>query len=56
MNTDKLTAAVECSLALDLPHAEGVAVLERHGWNYANRFDLPATEFVRQLQNKALSQ
>ncbi|MES0444906.1 MAG: hypothetical protein ABUJ92_00035 [Desulfobacterales bacterium] len=46
---------IECSRALDLPHDEGVQVLERHGWSYAGRFELPASEFVKRLQDSVLS-
>lgn len=54
MDTEQLKAVIECSRALDMPHDEGEEILMRHGWDRSNRFDLPATVFVRQLQDKAL--
>lgn len=53
-NVKKLIAAVECSMALDMPHAEGLAILQSHGFDFDNRFNLPATKFVKNLQEEAL--
>lgn len=48
-------AAIKCAQALDMPFAQGKTILESYGWNYANRFNYPATQFVKDLQKKALS-
>ena len=48
-----LVAALECEAALDMPTAEGYAVLNRHGW--ANGADgRLAREFVRDMRTAAL--
>lgn len=51
---EKLTAAVECSMALNLPYNEGLALLEKHGFDNSGRFDFPATKFVERKQKEAL--
>lgn len=50
----KTVKAIECSMALDMPHRYGIIVLEENGFDYENRFEHPATEFVKQLQKEAI--
>jgi len=49
-----MMAAIECSQALDMRYSEGKAVLEHHGFDSANRFEVPASEFVAKLQSEAI--
>lgn len=51
----ELLAAVKCAQALDLPYKEGKAALEANGFDYSDRFETAATEFVKELQNKAIA-
>lgn len=51
----ELLEALECEEALGLPLNEGKAILERCGWDYSNRFDLPATEFVERKRKAAIA-
>jgi hypothetical protein len=50
-----LYAATVCEEALDLPFEQARKVLEQHGWNYETRFELSATEFIKQLRCKAIA-
>lgn len=45
--------ALECSVALDIPWAEGRSILQKHGYDYSNRFELSPTEFVADKIKKA---
>jgi len=49
-----LVEAIECSLALEAPYKEGKAILEARGYNHDTRFELPASEFVKQKQLVAI--
>jgi len=48
-----INTALECTLALDMPHREGQALLISHGYVDANRFEEPATMFVNSMCKKA---
>ncbi len=50
----ELIKAVECSLALDYAHQGALKVLEKHGYDHSNRFELNATDFVHGLKVAAL--
>lgn len=50
-----LLAVAECEEALDMPHKQAVEVLERYGWSHADRFELPAKEFVVRLRRAAIA-
>lgn len=45
---------LKCVQALDLPYFEGIKVLEQAGWRYSDRFELTASDFVKNLINKTL--
>jgi hypothetical protein len=47
--------ALECVEALDLPTTQGSALLKHHGWSFSDRFEQPATKFVSQKVEGALS-
>lgn len=49
-----LLAVAICQDALDGHPDLGWPILESYGWDRANRFDLPATEFVRRLRHAAI--
>ena len=49
-----LLAFAECSVALDLPAGEGLTVLKRHGFSYAGRHHISATDFVREMGKEAI--
>lgn len=51
----ELLAVAKCEEALDGPHESGVAILRSHGWDYENRFDCPATAFVRGMRRAAIA-
>lgn len=51
----ELLEAARLENALDLPHDESVKILEAHGWCYADRFDLKATEFVARKRKAAIA-
>lgn len=51
----KLVAAAECAQALDMKYHHGLALLEHHGFSNEDRFDLPASEFVKRKLDDALS-
>ncbi len=52
---DLLVAVVECSQALDMQVDEGRTTLVRYGWDYSNRDDLNARQFVWNLRKKAIA-
>jgi hypothetical protein len=52
LNTAK--AAIECAAAMDKPTAEALSVLQSHGFDYSNRFENPASQFVADKLNNAL--
>ena len=51
---EKMVAALEFSRALDAKFEAGINALRKHGFDYDNRFNVPATQFVKNLQNDAL--
>ena len=51
----ELYAVAECEEALDMNGTEGWAILERHGFDVSNRFELPATQFVARMRRAALA-
>lgn len=51
----ELLAVAECEEALGMPASEGRVVLERHGWVYEDRLDIPAALFVRNLRRAAIA-
>lgn len=53
---ERLKEALELNLAMDLPHKEGSRILEKAGWSYEDRFDLSASEFVKQKAKQALGE
>lgn len=44
-----------CEEALDMPHNQAIEILERYGWSHADRFERPASEFVRDLRRAAIA-
>ena len=52
---EELLAALECVQALDMPRLAGEDLLIDHGFDYENRFDLPATKFVQQRVKAAIA-
>ena len=46
---------IQCAQALDLECDEGYRVLELHGWDRTDRFEITATEFVASMVNDFLS-
>lgn len=53
--TKELLGVLECHEALDMSSDRAVPILESHGWEYSNRFDMPASNFVRKMRAKALA-
>ncbi len=51
----ELIVFAECSAALEMRADIGHPILERHGWDWEDRFDIPAAEFVRRLGRAALA-
>jgi len=51
---DLCVAALELDEALDMPYAAGQAILVKYGFIHADRFELPASEFVKQKRRAAL--
>ena len=49
-----LLQACKLSLALGLPHNEGLKKLEATGFDYSNRFELSATKFVENFAKKVI--
>lgn len=50
-----MVEALECNLALDAPYREGIVILAKHGYDEKNRFDFPATKFVKFKNKEALT-
>ena len=48
----KVDEYIECEEALDMNFKDGLKILEKYGFDYSNRFELDAIQFVQNKRNE----